>query len=243
MAGHSKFKNIMYRKSAQDKKRASLFAKLSREITVATKMGGADLSANARLRAAVNAARAGRMPKDNVDRAIAKGTGGATGEEYESVRYEGYGPAGGAIIIEALTENRNRTASHIRTTLSKAGGNMSEAGSVAFMFDHLGQIVFPAMVDGDKLFEAALEAGANDFESDGDTHAVYTASEDLHAVSGELQKVFGPADSENLVYIPQSYVGVPEENLDQVMNLLDRLDDDEDTQHIFSNYDLPEEED
>src|SRR3569832_2579730 len=183
MAGHSKFKNIMYRKGAQDKKRAAMFSKLSREITVAAKMGLPDPDANARLRAAIIAARAQSMPKDNIQRSIDKASGGDA-ENYEEIRYEGYGPGGGAIIVEALTDNRNRTASNVRSTFSKNGGALGETNSVGFMFDRVGEIVYPVTAgDADKVMEAAIEAGADDVESDEEEeeggHSIYTGFESM----------------------------------------------------------------
>ena len=191
MAGHSKFKNIMYRKGAQDKKRSALFSKLSREITVAARNGLPDPAMNARLRAAVIAARAGGMPKDNIERSIKKAEGG-DGENYEEIRYEGFGPGGVALIIEALTDNRNRTATNMRTIVSKNGGNLGASGSVSHGFDRMGLISYPASAgDADKVFEAALEAGAEDVQSSEDGHEIWTAQDSLHEVARALEPALG----------------------------------------------------
>src|SRR5215216_437970 len=200
MAGHSKYKNIMYRKGAQDKKRSALFSKLSREITVAAKMGLPDPNANPRLRAAVLAARAQSMPKDNIQRAIDKASGGEA-ENYEEIRYEGFGPAGVALIVEALTDNRNRTATNVRTIFSKNGGNLGASGSVSHGFDRTGLIEYPASVgDADKVFEAAIEAGAEDVESDEDGHRIWTSVESLHEVARGLEASLGDPESTKLAW-------------------------------------------
>lgn len=239
MAGHSQFKNIMYRKGAQDKKRAGLFAKLGRELSVAAKMGGADPDANHRLRAAIVAAKAGNMPKDNVDRAIKKGAGGGEGDDYEDIRYEGYGPGGVAVIIETLTDNRNRTASEVRTAFSKHGGNMAESGAVSFMFDRLGEIVFPAAAaDAEAMFDAALEAGASDVVSDDSGHAITCEPDDLHAVAGELEKRFGEPESVKLAWRPQNTVPVDESAASTLLKLLDVLDDNDDVQTVSANFEI-----
>src|ERR1700730_11095758 len=201
MAGHSQFKNIMYRKGAQDKKRAKVFTKIIRELTTAARTGLPDPAANPRLRAAVVAARQASMPKDPVDRAIKRGAGGADGEAYEEVRYEGYGPGGVAIIVEALTDNRNRTASDVRAALTKAGGNLGETNSVSFLFDRRGEVIYGAeAADADAVFEAALEAGADDVESTEAEHVVICAPDDLIAVRDALEKRFGPPESARLVW-------------------------------------------
>src|SRR3984885_14615822 len=200
MAGHSKFKNIQFRKGAQDKKRSKIFSKLSRDITLAAKQGLPDPSANARLRLAIINARAESMPKDNIDRAIKKAMGGET-DNYEDIRYEGFGPGGVGLIVEVLTDNRNRAASTVRTVFGKNGGNMGEAGSVAFMFDRVGQIVYPpAAGSEDKVMEAAIEAGAEDVESDEDGHIIYTAFEDLSAVIEALEESLGQAKSPGVIW-------------------------------------------
>lgn len=239
MAGHSQFKNIMYRKGAQDKKRAGLFSKLGRELTVAAKMGGGDPDANPRLRAAITTAKSANMPKDNVERAIKKGAGGGEGEDYEDIRYEGYAPGGVAVIVEALTDNRNRTASEIRSAFSKHGGNLAESGAVSFMFDRVGEIVFPAAAaDGEAMFEAALEAGASDVESDSGGHVVTCEPDDLHITAGALEKLFGEPESAKLVWRPQNTVPVDEGTAGTLLKLLDVLDDNDDVQLVSANFEI-----
>lgn len=239
MAGHSQFKNIMYRKGAQDKKRATLFSRLGRELTVSAKLGGGDPDANPRLRAAIAAARAHNMPKDNVERAIRKGAGGGEGEEYEAIRYEGYAPGGIAVIVEALTDNRNRTASEIRAAFSKHGGNLAETGAVSFMFDHVGEVRFGADVAGaEAMFEAALEAGASDVASDESEHVVTCEAEDLHAVASAIEARFGEPEAARLVWRPQTTVPVDEGTAETVLRLLDALDDNDDVQSIAANYEI-----
>lgn len=240
MAGHSKFANIKHRKGAQDKKRSNLFSKLSREITVAAKMGLPDPDMNPRLRLAVNAAKGQSMPKDNIQRAIDKATGG-DGEDYEEIRYEGYGPGGTAIIVEALTDNRNRTATSVRTAFSKHGGNLGASGSVAHGFDHVGQISYPADAgDADSVFEAALEAGAEDVESSDDGHEIWTAMDDLHEVAKALESGLGEAESVKLAWKPQTQVTVDEKTAGTLLKLIDVLDDDDDVQTVWGNYDVPD---
>ncbi len=240
MAGHSKFANIKHRKGAQDKKRSNLFSKLSREITVAAKMGMPDPDMNPRLRLAVNNARSQSMPKDNIQRAIDKASGGDE-ENFEEVTYEGYGPGGTAIIVETLTDNRNRTATAVRTAFSKHGGNLGTSGSVAHGFDHVGLITYPASVgDGDTVFEAALEAGAEDVESSEEGHEIWTAMEGLHEVSGALEKSLGEAESVKLVWKPQIEVTVDEKTASTLLKLIDTLDDDDDVQTVSGNYDVPD---
>ncbi|MEX2618001.1 MAG: YebC/PmpR family DNA-binding transcriptional regulator [Alphaproteobacteria bacterium] len=243
MAGHSKFKNIMYRKGAQDKRRASQFSKFGREITVAAKMGGADPDMNPRLRTAILAARGGNMPKDNIDRAIRKGAGAGDGDDYEEVRYEGYGPGGIAIIVESLTDNRNRTASEVRTAFAKNGGNLAETGAVSFMFDYLGEIRYPAELDGkaleaDSVFEAALNAGAQDVTSSEDGHEIYCDPGDLHAVSSELEKTIGVPVSVKLVWKPQNSIEVDEDTAGTLLKLLDALDESDDVQNVSANFEI-----
>lgn len=242
MAGHSKFKNIMHRKGAQDKKRASLFAKLSKEIMVAAKMGGGDPSANARLRAAIADARSQSMPKDNIERAIQKGAGGGDGADYEEIRYEGYGPGGIAVIVNVLTDNRNRSAGEVRSIFSKAGGNLGETGSVAFMFNQSGEIRYkPEAADADAMFEAALEAGADDVASDDEGHEILCAPDDLHAVSSALEAVYGEPDSTKLVWRPQTLAPIDEEKAEGVLKFMDALDDSDDVQAVFANFDISDE--
>jgi YebC/PmpR family DNA-binding regulatory protein len=241
MAGHSKFKNIMHRKGAQDKKRSAAFSKLSREITVAAKMGLPDIDANARLRAAVLAARAQSMPKDNIQRAIDKASGN-DGESYEEIRYEGYGPGGTAIIVEALTDNRNRTATNVRTAFSKNGGNLGTAGSVAHGFDRLGLISYPAKAgDADAVFEAALEAGADDVESSEDGHDIWTSIENLHPVAKALEAALGEPEGVKLAWKPTTMVTVDESVAATLMKMIDTLEDDDDVQTVWGNYDVPDE--
>src|SRR5690242_1577186 len=238
MAGHSKFKNIMYRKGAQDKKRSSLFSKLSREITVAAKTGIPDPDANARLRAAVNAAKAQSMPKDNIQRAIDKAAGNDT-ENYEEIRYEGFGPGGVSLIIEALTDNRNRTATNVRTAMSKNGGNLGTAGSVSHGFDRLGLISYPADAgSADKVFEAALEAGAEDVSSSDDGHEIWTSVEALHEVAATLEKTLGEPEGVKLAWRAQNNVEVGEDDAATLFKLIDTLDDDDDVQTVWGNYEV-----
>lgn len=248
MAGHSKFKNIMHRKGAQDKKRSSLFSKLSREITVAAKMGMPDPDMNPRLRAAVNAAKAQSMPKDNIQRAIDKASKGDA-ENYEEVRYEGYGPAGIAIIVEALTDNRNRTATNVRTAFAKNGGNLGASGAVSHGFERLGLIEYPASVgDEDKVLEAAIEAGAEDVESDmgdGDEnlgqHQIWVSVDSLHEVARELEKTLGEAEGVKLAWKPNLTVDVDADTVSTLMKLVDTLEDDDDVQTVWGNYAISDE--
>jgi YebC/PmpR family DNA-binding regulatory protein len=241
MAGHSKFKNIMYRKGAQDKKRSAMFSKLSREITVAAKMGSADPDMNPRLRAAVNAAKAQSMPKDNIQRAIDKASGGDA-ENYEELRYEGFGPGGVSLIVEALTDNRNRTATNVRTIFSKNGGNLGASGSVSHGFQRLGLITYPASAGShDKVFEAAIEAGAEDIESTEEGHEIWTAQDDLHEVARELEKRLGPPEGTKLAWRPQTPVEVGEDDAASLLKLIDALDDDDDVQTVWGNYEVSDE--
>ncbi len=239
MAGHSKFKNIMHRKGAQDKKRSAAFSKFSREITVAAKSGMPDPDHNPRLRAAVIAARQGGMPKDNIQRAIDKASGGDA-ENYEEVRYEGYGPGGTAIIVEALTDNRNRTATNVRTAFSKNGGNLGASGSVAHGFERLGLITYTVEAgDEDKILEAALDAGAADVVSTEDGHEIWTAIEDLHEVSKALEASLGEAESAKLAWRPTLTTTVDQESVAQTLiKLIDTLEDDDDVQTVWGNYDI-----
>jgi YebC/PmpR family DNA-binding regulatory protein len=242
MAGHSKYKNIMYRKGAQDKKRSALFSKLSREITVATKMGLPDPEANARLRAAIIAARAQSMPKDNIQRAIDKASGGEA-ENYEEMRYEGFGPGGVALIVEALTDNRNRTATNMRTIFSKNGGNLGASGSVSHGFDRVGLIEYPPSAgDSDKVFEAAIEAGADDVESDEDGHRIWTSVENLHEAAKALEPLLGEAASAKLAWKPQTEAEVRGEQAQQLVRLIESLEEDDDVQTVWGNENIPDEE-
>jgi YebC/PmpR family DNA-binding regulatory protein len=238
MAGHSKFKNIMHRKGAQDKKRSASFSKLAREITVAAKMGMPDPDMNPRLRAAVNAAKAQSMPKDNIQRAIDKASRGDA-ENYEEVRYEGYGPGGVALIVEALTDNRNRTATNVRTAFSKNGGNLGATGAVSHGFERLGLIEYGAGAgDEDKVLEAAIEAGADDVESDGEGHAIWTSIDTLHPVARELEKALGEAEAVKLAWKPGLKVDVGEGDAGTLFKLIDVLDDDDDVQMVWGNYEV-----
>jgi YebC/PmpR family DNA-binding regulatory protein len=242
MAGHSKFKNIMYRKGAQDKKRSAMFSKLSREITVAAKMGLPDPDANPRLRAAVLAARAQSMPKDNIQRAIDKASGGDA-ENYEEIRYEGFGPGGVALIVEALSDNRNRTATNVRTIFSKNGGNLGATGSVSHGFERMGLIEYLANAgDADKVLEAAIEAGADDVESDDDGHRIWTSVETLHEVAKALEPMLGEAASTRLGWKPQTEIEVRGEDAQHLAQLIDALEDDDDVQTVWGNERVPDEE-
>ena len=241
MAGHSQFKNIMYRKGAQDKKRAKIFTKLIRELTTAARGGLPDPASNPRLRAAVLAARQANMPKDTVERAIKRGAGGDAGDAYEEVRYEGYGPGGVAVIVEALTDNRNRTASEVRAAFTKAGGALGETGSVAFMFDRVGEIAYPASAaSADDMLEAAIEAGAQDAESDQDGHVVTAAPEDFNSVRDALEAKFGPADSARLAWRPKTTSGIDEETAATLLKLIDTLEDSDDVQNVYANFEIGE---
>ncbi|WP_332811453.1 YebC/PmpR family DNA-binding transcriptional regulator [Sphingomonas sp.] len=240
MAGHSKFKNIMYRKGAQDKKRSAMFSKLSREITVAARSGTPDPDMNPRLRAAVLAARAQSMPKDNIERAINKAAA-AGGEDYEELRYEGFGPGGVSLIVEALTDNRNRTATNVRTIFSKNGGNLGASGSVSHGFERLGLITYPASAgNADTIFEAAIEAGAEDVQSSDDGHEIWTALDSLHEVARALEKSLGAPESAKLAWRPQTPVEVGEVDAGSLLKLIDALDDDDDVQTVWGNYEVPE---
>jgi len=242
MAGHSKYKNIMYRKGAQDKKRSALFSKLSREITVAAKMGLPDPEANARLRAAVIAARAQSMPKDNIQRSIDKASA-TDGDNYEEIRYEGFGPGGVALIVEALTDNRNRTATNVRTAFSKNGGNLGASGSVSHGFERLGLIEYPASAGNDeKVLEAAIEAGADDVESDEGGHRIWTSIDSLHEVARALEGLLGEGEGAKLAWQPSTEVEVRGDDAANLMKLVDALEEDDDVQTVWGNYDVPEDE-
>ena len=241
MAGHSQFKNIMHRKGRQDAARSKLFSKLAREITVAAKTGMPDPAMNPRLRLAVQNAKAQSMPKDNIERAIKKAVGGE-GDNYEEIRYEGYGPGGIAVIVEALTDNRNRTAGAVRSYFTKSGGAMGETGSVSFMFDRVGEIVYGAEAgDADTVLEAAIEAGADDCQSDEDGHVITCAFENLGEVSAALESALGEAESVKAVWKPQTTTAVDEERAASLMKLIDTLEDDDDVQNVYANFDVDEE--
>jgi YebC/PmpR family DNA-binding regulatory protein len=241
MAGHSQFKNIMHRKGRQDAVRSKMFSKLAREITVAAKMGLPDPDMNPRLRLAIQAAKAQSMPKDNIQRAINKAAGNDT-ENYEEVRYEGYGPGGVAVIVEALTDNRNRSASNVRAAFTKAGGALGETGSVSFMWNRVGEITYPASAgDADKVMEAAIEAGAEDIQSDAEGHTIYTAFEDLGDVSKALESTLGEAETVKVIWKPQNSIPVDEERAQSLMKLIAVLEDDDDVQNVYANFEVDEE--
>jgi YebC/PmpR family DNA-binding regulatory protein len=242
MAGHSKFKNIMHRKGRADSVRSKLFSRLSREITVAAKSGMPDPAMNPRLRLAVANAKAESMPKDNIERAIKKAVGGDA-ETYDEIRYEGIGPGGIGLIVEVLTDNRNRAASNVRTIFSKNGGNLGASGSVTFNFDRVGQITYPAKAGSeDKVMEAAIEAGADDVESDEETHTIYTAFESLNEVAQALEAHLGEPKSASIAWRPKSLTPVTGEQVATLMKLLDALEDDDDVQNVYGNYDISDED-
>jgi YebC/PmpR family DNA-binding regulatory protein len=242
MAGHSQFKNIMYRKGAQDAKRAKIFTKIIRELTVAAKTGQADPNANPRLRAAITLARQSNMSRDTMERAIKRGAGGEDNTAYDEVRYEGYGPGGIAVIIEALTDNRNRTASEVRTLFAKAGGNLGETNSVSFMFERKGVIIYPAKAaSADAMFEAGLEAGADNVESDATSHEVTCAVDDFSTVRDALEKKFGEAQEAKLQWRPLNTTIVEGDTADSLMKLIDALEDNDDVQNVYANYEVSEE--
>ena len=240
MAGHSQFKNIMHRKGRVDAVRSKVFGKLAREITVAAKLGTPDPAMNARLRAAVLAARAENMPKDNIERAIKKAAG-ADGENYEEIRYEGYGPGGAALIVEAQTDNRNRTASDVRSAFTKSGGSLAETGAVAFMFDRVGIIAFPAAVaDADTMLEAAIEAGADDVRSDAEGHEVTCAQDSFGEVSKALEARFGEPTRTALVWKAQNTIEVDDETGEKLVRLVEVIEDQDDVQNVYVNFALSE---
>lgn len=241
MAGHSQFKNIMHRKGAQDARRGRMFSKLIREITVSARQGLPDPAFNPRLRAAITAARQANMPKDTVDRAIKKAAGAAAGEDYTEVRYEGYGPAGVAIIVEALTDNRNRTISDVRTAFAKHGGALAEPNSVSFLFNRLGVIRYPAKVaTADDILEAAIEAGADDVESDAEAHEITCAADDFFTVRDALENRFGEPETARLDWRPTTTVPLDEDRAATVMKLIDALEDNDDVQNVYASFDIPE---
>ncbi|MEM1130016.1 MAG: YebC/PmpR family DNA-binding transcriptional regulator [Pseudomonadota bacterium] len=241
MAGHSKWANIQHRKGRQDAARSKLFSKLSKEITVAAKMGDPDPEKNPRLRLAVKEAKSNSVPKDVIERAIKKSQGGDA-DTYEEIRYEGYGPEGVAVIVEAMTDNRNRTASTVRSTFSKNGGNLGETGSVSFMFDRKGEIVFAAAVgDADTVLMAAIEAGAEDVESSEDGHIIYCADTDLHEVSNALEAELGESESTKLIWKPQNTTPLDMEGAQRLFKLIEALEDDDDIQNVTANFDISDE--
>ena len=238
MAGHSQFKNIMHRKGRQDKARSKLFGKLARVITVSAKLGLPDPAFNPRLRAAVIAARAENMPKDNIDRAIKKSQGADT-ESYDEIRYEGYGPGGVAIIVEALTDNRNRTAGEVRAIFSKNGGNLAETGAVSFMFSHVGIVEFDAKVaSADATLDAAIEAGADDVISSDDGHQIITTPDTLNDVAKALEAKFGEPRKAALLWKPQNTVALDDESGEKVLKLIESLDDSDDVQNVYANFEV-----
>lgn len=241
MAGHSKWANIQHRKGRQDAARSKLFSKLSKEITVAAKMGDPDPEKNPRLRLAVKEAKSNSVPKDVIERAIKKSTAG-DGEEYEEIRYEGYGPNGIAVIVEAMTDNRNRTASNVRSTFSKNGGNLGETGSVGFMFERKGEIAYEVGVgDADDVLMAAIEAGAEDVESSEDGHLIYCADTDLHEVSNALEADLGESQSTKLIWKPTTTTELDVDGLRSLMKLVDALEDDDDVQRVTTNFEANDE--
>jgi YebC/PmpR family DNA-binding regulatory protein len=238
MAGHSQFKNIMHRKGRQDAAKSKLFGKLAREITVSAKIGLPDPAMNPRLRAAIIAARAENMPKDNIDRAIKKAVGGDT-ENYEEIRYEGYGPGGAAVIVEVLTDNRNRTAGEVRATFTKSGGNLAETGAVSFMFDHVGLIEYDAKAaSADAMFEAALEAGADDVVSSEGGHEIYAAPDQFGSAVKALETKFGEPRKASLVWRPQNTVAVDDEQGEKLLKLLESLNEHDDVQNVYANFEV-----
>lgn len=241
MAGHSKWANIQHRKGRQDAARSKLFSKLSKEITVAAKMGDPDPEKNPRLRLAVKEAKSQSVPKDVIERAIKKSQAGE-GENYDEIRYEGYGPGGVAVIVEAMTDNRNRTASNVRSTFSKNGGNLGETGSVAFMFDRKGEIVYSAGAgDADTVMEAAIDAGAEDVESTEEGHVITTADTDLNEVSTALEASLGESESTKLIWKPQTTTELELDGAQKLMKLIEALEDDDDVQNVTANFEISDE--
>jgi YebC/PmpR family DNA-binding regulatory protein len=238
MAGHSQFKNIMHRKGRQDAAKSKLFGKLAREITVSAKTGAPDPTMNPRLRAAIIAARAENMPKDNIERAIKKAAGGE-GENYEQIRYEGYGPGGVAVIVEVLTDNRNRAAGEVRASFTKSGGNLAETGAVSFMFDHVGVIEYDSKAaSAEAMFEAALDAGADDVVSNDGTHEIYAAQDHFGSVVKVLEAKFGEPKKASLVWRPQNTVAVDDEQGEKLLKLIDNLNDQDDVQNVYANFEI-----
>lgn len=242
MAGHSKWANIQHRKGRQDAARSKLFSKLSKEITVAAKMGDPDPEKNPRLRLAIKEAKSNSVPKDVIERAIKKSQGGDA-ESYEEIRYEGYGPNGIALLVEAMTDNRNRTASNVRSYFTKSGGDLGQSGSVAFMFDRVGEIIYPASAgDADTVMMAAIEAGAEDVQSDEDGHWIYCADTDLNDVSTALEDSLGESETAKLIWKPQAPTEIADlESAQKLMKLIEALEDDDDVQNVTGNFDLSEE--
>lgn len=241
MAGHSKFKNIMHRKGAQDAKRSKAFSKLAKEITIAAKMGAPDPTQNPRLRLAIQNARKESMPKDNIERAIKKSESGDA-DNYEEIRYEGFGPGGIALIVEVLTDNRNRSAGEVRSALTKHGGNLGESGSVSFMFDRVGAIHYNSdAADTDAMFEAAIEAGADDCESTDEGHDLYCEATSLHEVSTALEGSVGEPESAKIIWKPRNSIEIDEEKAEKLLKLLEILEDFDDVQNVYSNFEISDE--
>ena len=239
MAGHSQFKNIMHRKGAQDAKRGKIFTKLIRELTTAAKLGLPDPAANPRLRSALQAARVANMPRDTIERAIKRGAGGDDGANYDEIRYEGYGPGGVAVIVEALTDNRNRTAGEVRTAFTKAGGTLGETNSVSFGFERIGQLLYGAdKGDADTVMEAAIEAGAEDCSSDDEGHEVVTKVETFQSVRDALEKTLGEPKSAKLIWRPLNTVPVDAETAATLVKMLDQLEDSDDVQNVYANFEM-----
>ena len=239
MAGHSKFKNIMHRKGAQDKKRAKIFSRLGREISVAVKEGGPDPATNIRLRSAVGSAKSLNMPKDNIERAIKKGEGNDPDNNYEEVRYEGYGPDGVAIIVEALTNNKNRTAAEVRSTFSKYGGNLGETGSVSFGFKRLGSITLKKNdIDEEELVDFILENGSEDYEHNEDEYIVYCEQKKLHQLNQKIIDKFGPTNFTGLIWKSENEISVSKDKAETLFKLLNILEENEDVQAVSSNFDV-----
>ena len=240
MAGHSKFKNIQHRKGAQDKKRAKIFTRLIKELSVAAR-SSTDPASNPRLRSALAAARAANMPKDNIERVLKRAEGGE-GDAYEEIRYEGYGPGGVAFIVEAMTDNRNRTASEVRSSFSKFGGSLAETGAVSFMFDKVGQIIYPKeTADAEAMFDAALVAGADNVESEDDSHIITTSPEDFNAVRENIEQQFLAPEEAGLIWQPQNSISVEEANASTLLKLFDALDENDDVQNVFANFEISDE--
>jgi YebC/PmpR family DNA-binding regulatory protein len=238
MAGHSQFKNIMHKKGRADKARSKLFGKLAREITVAAKLGMPDPAFNPRLRAAIIAARAENMPKDNIERAVKKASGSDT-ENYDAIRYEGYAPGGVAVIVEALTDNHNRTAGEVRAIFTKNGGNLATTGAVSFMFDHVGAVEYDAKAaSADAMLDAAIEAGAEDVASNADGHQIFTTAESLNEVAKALETKFGEPRKSGLLWKPQNTVALDDESGEKVLKLIEALDDSEDVQNVYANFEV-----
>jgi len=242
MAGHSKWANIKHRKGAQDAKRAKIFSKLGREITVAAKLGGDDPGMNPRLRLAISTARGQSMPKDAIERAVQKGVGGGEGDNYEEMRYEGYGTGGVAIIVDTLTDNKNRTAAEVRAAFTKHDGNLGTTGSVSFMFDQMAEVVFPIdKASADEMFEAALEAGASNVESNDEYHEIHCSTDDFADVRDALEEKYGEPERQGLIWVPNVTTEVDEAQATSIMGLIEALEDNDDVQKVTANFDVSDE--